>query len=305
MCLIRKRATTIHRYPAQSYEQCRLAVAKFLGRHPSQLLLTAGVDEALDLFYSLGRSVLLFYPGFRAFKDRAHVCGVSVVSRRLTLGWGLPKIESKGQLADLAVIASPHNPSGRIYPSEQLFRLQRYARYVFCDETYIDFSNAPSLLAAKLPNAILVFRSFSKAFGLAGLRVGCLVGAQKLIKQMEARKAFCTVDTIALAGVMGALQDIRYLRRCVGSIVRERDWLYGQLARIPTLKTWTSAANFLLVTTSSQDRMRDITRALEKERISVRDCSGFGLPSYFRLSIGTRANNQRVLGVLRRAMGHE
>jgi histidinol-phosphate aminotransferase len=302
---IRQSLKELHRYPAGLYDRCREEVAHYFGRRPDEVLVTTGVDEALDLFYALGDSVLLFRPGYSAFEDRAAAGAKTIEWVSLEHNWAMPPADEWVTSNDLAIVASPHNPSGAVYPRELLSALAGRFRYFLADETYIDFSSERSLLSAAVASNLILFRSFSKAFGLAGLRVGCLIGDQSVIHRMESRKQFYTVDTIALAGVIGALTDLDYLRRAVTEVVHHREWLYARLSRIPGLRCWPSQASFLLVSVASEQAARRLEAEFRDSQIVVRQDAGCDLKNHFRISIGTATENRRVVEAVRRCFPHE
>jgi histidinol-phosphate aminotransferase len=293
---IRRYLPTVHRYPVGLYERCREAVAAYLGRPPSDVLVTSGVDEALDLFLALGNSVRVWRPSFDAYVARAAVWGKRIVFETLGDDWRLPRAASAS--AELAVVASPHNPSGAAYGAARLGEIASEVAYLLCDETYVDFSGEPSVLGTRLPN-VLAFRSFSKSFGLAGLRLGCLVGPAPVIARLAARKQFFSVDTVALAGILGALGDAAHLRYAVRGVVERREWLYRRLAAVPGMRVWPSQAAFLLLSAGSAERGARLRAAFDAARISVHDCTGFDLPGHVRIAVGTAAENRRVVSVVR------
>jgi histidinol-phosphate aminotransferase len=295
---IRLYLPSIHRYPVGLYDRCRSAVAAHLGRPASDVLVTSGVDEALDLFLALGSSVRVCRPGFDAYTHRARVWGKRIVFETLCADWSLPATTAASAGADLAVVASPHNPSGTAYAPARLGELASEVGYLLCDETYVEFSREPSVLCARLANA-LVFRSFSKSFGLAGLRLGCLVGPAPLIAQLESRKQFYSVDTIALAGVLGALDDAPQLRYAIRAVVERREWLYRRLSAVDGIRAWPSQATFLLVAADGAARAQRLREAFTAARLSVHDCAGFGLDDHFRIAVGTPAENRRVVSAVR------
>lgn len=297
---IRQALQELHRYPVGLYDQCRQAVARHFGRDAAEVLVTTGVDEALDLFYSLGEAVLLFKPGYTAFEQRAAVCAKTIEWVSLDENWAMPPAGTWVTSRDLAVMASPHNPSGTVYPRERLRDLAGDFRYFLADETYIDFSSEPSLLSSSVAPTLVLFRSFSKAFGLAGLRIGCLIGERSLIHRMEARKQFYTVDTIALAGVLGVLTDPDYVQRVVTEVKQQREWLYGRLSRIPGLRCWPSQASFLLVSVGNENTAARLEGEFRDAQIVVRQDAGCDLKNHFRISVGTAPENHRVVDAVRK-----
>src|SRR5215471_533884 len=298
--LITQLAFAAHRYPADLHRACTLAVARAMELGTDQVVLTTGIDEAIDLFLSLGSSLFVFWPGFSGYVDRAAAVGLDVAQVSLSPGFCLPERALRRGPIDLLVVNSPHNPTGIAYDPEQIVRLAAKCNYLLCDETYIEFSTKRSVLTSGWPENAIVFRSFSKAYGLAGLRVGCLVASKRLVARMEAKKAFYTVDTISLAGVLGALEEPDHVSMTVEAIRSERQKLFNGLLAIPHIRVWNSEANFLLFKGETEQLTAQIGRDLEQSGVLVCDCRDFGLPHHWRVSIGTPTENEYFLQSMRR-----
>jgi histidinol-phosphate aminotransferase len=298
--LISQLAFTAHRYPADLHRVCTVAVARAMDLTADQVVLTTGIDEAIDLFLSLGSSLFVFWPGFSGYAERAAVAGVEVAQVSLLHGFCLPDMACRSRHIDLLIINSPHNPTGIAYDPKQIIRLAAECNYLLCDETYIEFSTKPSVLTSGWPENAIVFRSFSKAYALAGLRVGCLVASRRLIARLESKKAFYTVDTISLAGVLGALEESDHLSLTVEAIRSERQKLFNGLLAIPRIRVWDSEANFLLFKGETERLTAQIGRDLEQSGVLVRDCGDFGLPHHWRVSVGTPNENEHFLQSMRR-----
>jgi histidinol-phosphate aminotransferase len=152
-------------------------------------------------------------------------------------------------------------------------------------------------LAAEYSN-LVVLRTFSKAFGLAGLRIGYGVFPPELARELSGRKAPYNVNSVAQAAALGALQDLEWVERHVELIRAERDRLFAALRGLPGLAPLRSETNFLLVRVSGA-RALDVFQALLSRGIMVRHMARPPLQNYLRITIGTPEQNDRLLEALK------
>ncbi len=202
----------------------------------------------------------------------------------------------------IVYLANPNNPTGTWFDdaalSEFLARVPRDA-LVVVDEAYHEYVDTPGLstalnFAGQYPN-LLVTRTFSKAYGLAGLRVGYLVAHPSVIAMIERLRESFNVNNVALAGAAAALADHEHLQRSREFNNGEREWLRNEL-QLRGYRCLPSQTNFLMIDLGCD------ASALEKhlfERgVIVRPMGGYGLPHTLRISVGSRAENQRLLQAL-------
>lgn len=202
----------------------------------------------------------------------------------------------------LVYLANPNNPTGTWFDDTGLERfLERVPRdvIVVVDEAYNEYVDAPGLTTAlkfvdRHPN-LVVARTFSKAYALAGLRAGYLVGDASVVAVLERLRESFNVNSLALAGAEAALADREYLDRVRAFNASERAWLVGELAK-RGYASLPSQTNFVLV-----DLGRDaaqLERHLFERGVIVRPMIGYGLPQTLRISVGSRAENERLLDAL-------
>lgn len=285
---VMRAALYLHRYPRGVVEEVSALTAGYLGVSPDEVLLTAGVDEAVDLALRLARRAWVIQPGFDGFVERAAVAGkpVSVIS--LGNDWLPPGPDPAIGGEDMVFLAQPNNPTGNLFAEQWLTELRRASPFVFLDETYLDFSTRRSALAeARRDPGLLVFRSFSKAFGLAGARLGCLIAEADTLAALRPRQRFLPIDSISLHAVAGTLQDTSYIEQLTGYVRAARPALVDMLRTCGLFDdVRDTETNFVLALPRSQDAAA-LQSGLAGERIKVKACDVLGLPGWMRVSVGS------------------
>jgi threonine-phosphate decarboxylase len=179
--------------------------------------------------------------------------------------------------------------------------------YLVLDESFIDFTTYPSRVAdAAKHSHVVVVRSLTKFWALAGLRIGYLVAQKALIEKLSARSEPWSINTLASAAAAESLRDVKYRDRTLHLIRRERAFLVKQLSRLAWLETYPSEANFLLVRITAPGVTSTHLRGrLQERNILIRDGSNFpGLGRrYFRIAIRGRSDNQRLIDALHAVSG--
>jgi histidinol-phosphate aminotransferase len=242
-------------YPHASNEPLRSALAKRLQVQPDQVVVTSGADEALFLLASvyLGpeRSAIIPDPSFSMFRVVSEAVGGRVVKLPLDVDWDVPRAALLEALRDPSVgvvwLCNPNNPTGRLLRADLLADVLAAApdAIICVDEAYHEISGhslAPMLLGA--PNGVLV-RTFSKGYGLAGARVGYLVGAPEVTRAVESVRLPQNMTSFGIAAAGRALADQAGLEERVAAIVAERERLDRELQR----RGWEvlpSTGNFVL-----------------------------------------------------------
>jgi histidinol-phosphate aminotransferase len=198
----------------------------------------------------------------------------------------------------LIILNTPHNPTGSEIPTDAMAEVCAAAPHalVLIDEAYQDFGQASYISALpSLPNAI-VGRTFSKAYGLAGLRIGALIGAPRLLAPMKQATPIFTLSTPAVTALEAALQHDAYRLAYVDQVRQSRQRTYDVCERLG-LRCWPSAGNFVLI--DGGERYRALIDGLRARGIRVRDRSADpSCPRCFRLTTGVLAHTNRALAAL-------
>jgi histidinol-phosphate aminotransferase len=290
-------------YP--EYQATTKRLARFFKVRPEELHLTNGIDDALhlitDTFIDAGDPVLVAEPTFYVYRFFAELAGAEVQAVRFDEEMRFPVeaavqvLKQRGKRCPRVLfLANPNNPTGTLAGLQDLGRILRAARrtVVLIDEAYFDFSGLTVLpWIRRYPN-LLVARTFSKAAGLAGLRLGCLFGSPKLLEPMRRACTPYPVNSAALVAAEAAIGDSRSLRRYAQEVLRSRAMLEKGLVRLGA-RIYPSSANFVLADFGPEAHR--LVRALERQGILVRERRDFPRAGFVRISAGTRADTRKLL----------
>ncbi|HSZ61848.1 MAG TPA: histidinol-phosphate transaminase [Terriglobales bacterium] len=300
-------ADLLARYPER--EPAEKEIASFLGLHPAQVLLTNGVDEAIHLLCSTylnpADEVLIAVPTFAMYAVFAQAEGASIIEVPARDNFAFPTEDVLAKISPrtrLIAIANPNNPTGTAVAESVLMRIVQASPQaaVLVDEAYFEFHGETVIdqlrRTAPVENLFLA-RTFSKAYGLAGLRIGILAGMPKQMAMVRRVASPYSVNAAALAVLPEALQDQDYVAHYVAEVRRSRERLQRALADLG-LQYWPSHANFVLVRIGSTHS--EFVRTLRDRGILVRDrssdpcCEGC-----VRLTVGTDEHTQTLIHALR------
>ncbi len=302
---IQERLTNIelNRYPGQAMKAFYASLSAHLG-YPAEMLLAGnGLEEIiLLLLASLGRKgrVILPTPTFFVYKQVAAALGLSILE--------LPLIEDSWQLdiplilkevgleEGLIIICRPNNPTGNVFPREDVLRLLEETQLtVVVDEAYFGFCEETMIEDVARYDRLIVLRTFSKTFGLAGIRLGYMVANQNLVEVVhQVRPAFNLNALTLIVGCVALEQEQQLLAR-VPAIVEERERLATLLGRLPGVKVYPSETNFLLIKLPFP--AQPLWQKLHEDGISVR-LVGNEMPQFLRISVGLPTENDLLLAAL-------
>ena len=305
----------VFRYPDPKGLALKSALARNLNVAAAQITLGNGSHELLMLiaqcFADSSTSVVFSEFGFAVFPIATAAAGARAIRvpalardhARMPLGHDLDAMALAVQPdTRLVYLANPNNPTGTWVDDaalESFLARVPSTTLIVVDEAYAEFVTAPGLSSAlrflsPYPN-LVVTRTFSKAYALAGLRVGYAVSAPEVAAVFERLRESFNVNGLALAAAEAALGDQEHVAKGRAWNLSEREWLTEQL-RARDLRVLPSQTNFVLV-----DFARDaapIERTLFERGVIARPMGGYGLPEFLRISIGSRAENERLLDAL-------
>ncbi len=287
-------------YP--EYEASLARLARHFGVRPAEMLLTNGVDDALrllvDVFIEPGATVLIPEPTFSMYRFFSQVAGARVEAVRYDDAMRFPleaTLQALAREPRLLFLANPNNPTGTLLKQAELKRILDAAprTLVLVDEAYFEFSGLTVLPWIRKRGNLVVARTFSKAAGLAAIRLGALFARKDLADAL--RRAFTPypVSSIALVAAEAALAELGFLRRYVKEVRVSRDKLAQGLERLGA-RVFPSGANFVLADFGAgASRM---VRRLARRGILVRDrATDFGRDGFVRITAGTVAQTRRLL----------
>jgi histidinol-phosphate aminotransferase len=303
-CLRTLDMETLARYPER--EPAERQVAGFLGLDASQVLLTNGVDEAIHLlcatYLDPGDEAIIVEPTFAMYAIFALAEGANVVRVLSGEDFIFPQAELLARITPrtkLIAVANPNNPTGSAVDSEVLLQIADAApkAAILVDEAYFEFHGETVLNASAWPENLFVARTFSKAYGLAGLRIGLLAGAERQMASVRRATTPYNVNAVALAALPEALKDRDFVERYAAEVKAGRTALERELHDLG-LRYWKSRANFVLTRIGSAHA--EFVQALRARRILVRDRnSDPGCQGCVRLTVGSLEHTRVLIGALR------
>lgn len=291
-------------YP--EYENSLRRLAAYFGVQPSEMLLTNGVDDALrllmEVFIEPGDAVLIPEPTFSMYRFFSQVAGARVISVRYDQAMNFPVEATLRELRrspHILFIANPNNPTGTLLDEASLACILDAAprTVILVDEAYFDFSGLTVLPWIRRRPNLIVSRTFSKAAGLAALRMGALFARSDIIAAM--RRAFTPypVNSLALVAAEAAIGDEKFLGAYIRDVLESRSLLARGLEQLGA-RVFPSAANFVLADFGIGGTR--LAKRLARRGILVRDrASEFGRDGFMRITAGTTAQTQRLLKTIK------
>jgi histidinol-phosphate aminotransferase len=282
-------AARIHRYPDPLAAELCTELARLHGVEPDNVLVANGSDEVIYLLvmaYAAGGCAVCADPPYRLDDIVPQIMGASVVKVPLK-DWAHDLEAMAAVEADIAFVVNPHNPTGTTVSPESLRRFAERspARLVVVDEAYIDFADDPAAasMVRETGGNVVVMRTFSKAYGLAGARVGYLVGATEVIDALRKIRPPFSVSSPTQAAALAALADTEHL-----AFVREQTRLGRERLReaftAAGYEVVPSQANFVLVVAPDAE---ELAARLERGGVSVRLGANLDLPGTVRVTVAS------------------
>ena len=299
-------------YPDTSHNELKHALATFHDIPPAHLTIANGSTELIYNIPALlpGKKALIISPSFSEYARALHQHHWDVQHFILTPENNFAIDTDKLELAlaggvDLLFICNPGNPSGTLYSEriiEKIYNLCLSAKtFMVLDEAFMDFCEEASAkrMIVQGDNAV-VLRSMTKFFGIPGLRLGYSISNATLAERLNAMGGPWSVNTLALAAGVAALQDARHNTETQEFIQRGRRSILEGLEQFPQLKVYPAGANYLLVEIKEGLTSGELKERLLRHGIMIRDCASFmGLSErFFRIAVRTGVENKRLLECL-------
>lgn len=299
---IQESAREVYLYPEDYPSSLIKAISGYIGV-PEKMIIPGGngADEVMDLiFKSLinnEREVVIHPPTFSYYRILTKQYGGKLIEAPLGKGYSFDVdsiIKRINNRTGMVVICSPNNPTGGVIGEEDLRRLLEAGAPVLLDEAYVEFASQSLTPLVKEYENLVVLRTFSKAFGLAGLRVGYGIAEGSFTKELLKIKPPHNVNLLAQKAASASLEDLAHMHFAVSRIKDERARIYDLLKGLKGLEVYPSEGNFLLIKLIDKDA-QEILSDLEGKGIIVRGCASFGIPEGIRVSIGKKEENDRFL----------
>ena len=307
---IRRAVARLHRYPGTDHGALRAAIGEVHGLDPERIVCGVGSDEILALaaqaYAPPGTEVIHTEHGFSLYKTLALAAGaepveVAEVERRVDVDAILAAVTNRTRLVYLT---NPGNPTATRLEMDEISRLADGLPgnvLLIVDGAYAEFAEGydGGAALAGSRNNVLMTRTFSKLYGLGGLRVGWAYGAAPIIDTLNRMRGPFNLSDVQLDGAEAAMRDRDWVARCLAENARMRDWLRAALADIG-IPTDESHTNFVLARFASEAEADAADTALKADGIIVRPVKGYKLPDCLRITVGTEADCRRVVDTLRR-----
>jgi histidinol-phosphate aminotransferase len=303
-------AVDLARYPERA--PVEKTVADFLGVVPQELLLTNGVDEAIHLlcetYIEPGDQALIVVPAYSMYGIYMMAAGAQVICIPAGKDFQFPAQTLRDRITTrtrLIAVANPNNPTGTVAPAGDLLQIARSApdAALLVDEAYFEFCGQTLLHHRSELRNLFIARTFSKAYGLAGLRIGALVGDADQMRALRRVSSPYNVNAVALACLPAALADQTYIQDYVAEIRDSRTRLERALES-SGIVFWPSQANFLLARVGATPAAAAaFVEHMRRHGILVRDrSSDHGCEGSVRITLGPRAHTDRLLAALQETL---
>ncbi len=307
---IRKSLDTLHRYPDSDCSSLKKKLASRLGVKESVITVGNGSDElillALRAFVEPEDEVIVAHPSFLIYEVASQVAGARVVRVPLkNYRYDLPRMkEAVSSRTRMVFIANPDNPTGTYVNQREVeIFMEGLPKdlIVFFDEAYYEFvreRDYPDTRRYLLRHPVILTRSFSKAYGLAGIRVGYGLANPELTDYLNRVREPFNVNSLAQAAALAALEDRSHLERTRRLVQEGKRYLYRSLDELG-LRTIPSQTNFILVNVGDGEALYE---KLLKYGVLVRDMRPWKLDAFIRITVGTRDENKRLIRVLKKVL---
>jgi histidinol-phosphate aminotransferase len=299
-------------YPSPYGGLAAKALSGFLGFDESEISVGNGADEILDLlakvFVAEGSKVLIVEPTFSMYTYYTCLYGGKKVTALLTPSFELD-VEQVLRKADegtsLLFLCSPNNPTGNQLKKDAIEKiLENLKGIVIADETYVNFAKQTVIDLIRDFDNLVVVRTFSKGFGLAGIRFGFLVSNKRIVEYVKKVTSPFNVNIFTQSLISLALQNWKYFEQRIQLVIKERNWLTEQLNGLEGVTVYPSDANFILFKVARKDlSSATVTRKLYSKNILVKDRGDLPLlANCVRVTVGTRGMNEAFVSGVREVL---
>ncbi len=309
---IRRNLSNLNRYPDGNCFYLKQKLARKLKVKPENLIIGNGSDElivlAIRAFVNEGDEVIIAHPTFLVYEIAAQTAGAKIVFVPLkNFKYNLAQMKKKiTPKTKIIFVANPDNPTGSYVNKKEVEIFLKdipKSIIVYFDEAYAEVvteKDYPDSLKYLNRENVVISRSFSKAYGLAGLRIGYAISRPEFINYMNRVREPFNVNSLAQVAATAALDDKKFLNRTKNLLNEEKKYLYKNFKRLD-LEYIPSAANFILVNLKKDSGI--IFKKLLRSGVIVRDMKAWKLDTFIRVTIGTKAENRKFIKALEKIMG--
>ncbi len=304
----------VNRYPGGEFE-LKTRLAEKYSVKPEQVVIGNGSNELIEMAMRAMKTeadskIVISDPSFAFYSIAAKIYGyetVKVPTKDLKVDLDLVAEAIDGETR-IVFLNNPLNPTGTMFEHDAFVAFLKKVPpevLIVVDEAYAEFAENeafPQTLSMVDEHPVFMLRTFSKAYGLAGLRIGYGIGGASLVPFVERTKQPFSVNTMALVAAQAALTDQDYLNAILKNNSKAKLFLYDALDRLHVSYV-RSEANFVLIFVGH--RAEAVTRRLFEQKMVIRWMGAYGLPEYVRVTIGKEEENRRFVGLLERILNEE
>lgn len=291
----------LRRYPRPAADAFRNAAAEILGFEPENIICTNGGDELLNMAIRAicdeKRPLAYPTPTYSLYSELAKIQNCPAIEVPFDKEFNLPaKLTTTG--ASLTIVCNPNAPSATFIPCQELHQLAEEIKGVLLiDEAYVDFAESNCLELVKTCENVIILRTLSKGYSLAGLRFGFGIANVKLIKELNKVKDSYNADAISIAAATAAIQDQQYFRNNLQKIKIERKNLSEKLTELG-FEVLKSQTNFLFAKPHKAKAI-DIYEKLKEKNIYVRYWAYPDIKDKLRITVGTAEENDKLIKAIK------
>ncbi len=311
---IRRALRKINRYPDGASFYLKKKLAGILGVGENNLIFGNGSDEvicmAIKAFVGDGDECVIAKPSFLIYEIASQLQNARIKLIPMTKELRYDLKEMKKAITNntrMVFIANPDNPTGTYVTKKALDEFLHglpEKLIVFLDEAYFEFANRsfkdyPNGLDYLKRPGMIVARTFSKVYGLAGLRIGYGISSPEVISYMERVREPFNINILAQEAALAALDDKAFLKKTIAHVETEREFLYSAFRKLE-LEYIRSATNFIVVNVGKD--CKAVFNDLLKEGVIVRDMKAWGLDTFIRVTVGTKAENRKFIAALKKVI---
>lgn len=296
--LLIKHIDSVFYYPDEKNEDLLNSAADYLQIKKENIILGNGTSELIYLIAHTfnPETALIPAPTFSEYERAMNAVNAKTYFLNLEKDFEFPVHKARKFKKDIIFLCNPNNPTGNLLNKKEILNLEKNFSIVVVDESFIEFSDNETIIHEVEGKNFIVLRSFSKFFGLPGLRFGCAVADKNIIKRLNTHLNSWNINSLASKIIPEILNDRKtieeFKKRTLKFIDKERKFIINRLSKIPDVKVYNSVTNFLLIKIPFDSSV--LVDKLFEKNIYVRDCKNFRNlgNNYIRIGIRTHKENE-------------
>ncbi len=297
----------LRKYPIDLYEQLYRKLSQYLKINEKSLVLGSGSDQIIDLLLTLignTKRLTSIYPTFSYFKTRCQLHGITfseIMLSSIDNSLDIEEFVVDAKKSHAIYLCSPNNPTGNQFGKSDILHILDTLKnnLIIVDEAYVEFSKySLTKYVNEYPN-LVILRTFSKALGLAGARIGYMIANKQLAELFRNRIQLpYAVNSLSLAIALSLISSPKKVQESISLIKHERERLYQNLSKIKNIEVYKSDANFLFIKCNT--KYSRIVQALENSKIIVKGLGNIkNYGNCVRITVGTRKMNNKILSAIK------